>query len=147
MASGNNQFEPFDTRVGDIESYLERLEMHFLANDIADNDENATKGKAILLSSIGGNAYCILKDICFPVVPTEKTYAALASELKKHFKLKWLAVAKRFCFNTVQQQQGQTITEFVAQLKKLSAYCEYTGDQLKENLRDQFICGLRSESI
>ena len=35
MASGKIQFAPFDTRVGDIESYLERLEMHFLANEIA----------------------------------------------------------------------------------------------------------------
>ena len=47
----------------------------------------------------------------------------------------------------MQQQQGQTIADFVAQLKKLSTYCEYTGDQLKESLRDRFICGLRSESI
>ena len=147
MASGKNQFESFDTRVGDIESYLERLEMHFLANDIADNEGNATKRKAILLSSIGADAYRILKDICFPAVPTEKTYADLASELKKHFKPKRLAVAERFRFNTVQQQQGQTIAKFVAQLKKLSTYCEYTGDQLKESLRDRFICGLRSESI
>ena len=76
-----------------------------------------------------------------------KTYAALASKLKKHFKPKRLAVAERFRFNTVQQQQGQTIAEFVAQLKKLSTYCEYTGDQLKESLRDRFICGLCSESI
>ena len=109
--------------MGEIESYLERLQMHFLANDIADNEGNATKRKAILLNSIGADAYRILKDICFPAVPTEKTYAALASELKKHFKPKWLAVAERFRFNTVQQQQGQTIAEFVAQLKKLSTYC------------------------
>ena len=71
MASGKIQFEPFDTRVGDIESYLERLEMHFLANEIADEEANATKRKAILLSSIGADAYRILKDICFPAVPTE----------------------------------------------------------------------------
>ena len=147
MASGKNQFEPFDIRVGDIESYLERLEMHFLANDIAESETNATKRKAILLSSIGAEAYRILKDICFPEAPTEKTYAALSGGLKKHFKPKWLAVAERFRFNTVQQQQGQTIADFVAQLKKLSTYCEYTGDQLKESLLDRFICGLRSESI
>ena len=72
MASGKNQFESFDTSVGDIDSYLERLEMHFLANDIVDNEGNATKKKA---SSIGADAYRILKDICFPAVPTEKTYA------------------------------------------------------------------------
>ena len=45
MASGKNQFEPFDIRVEDIESYLERLEMHFLANDIAESEANAQKGK------------------------------------------------------------------------------------------------------
>ena len=140
-------FESFDISVGDIESYLERLEMHFLASNIAESEGNATNRKAILLSSIGADAYRILKDICFPEAPTEKTYAALASELKKHFKPKRLAVAERFHFNTVQQQQGQTIAEFVAQLKKLSTYCEYTGDQLKESLRDRFICGLCSESI
>ena len=85
---------------------------------LQDNEGNATKRKAILLSSIGADAYRILKDICFPAVPTEKTYAALASELKKHFKPKRLAVAEWFRFNTVQQQQqGQTIAEFVAQLK------------------------------
>ena len=116
MASGKNQFEPFDILVGDIESYLERLEMHFLANDIAESEANATKRKAILLSSIGAEAYRILKDICFPEAPTEKTYAALSGELKKHFKPKRLAVAERFRFNTVQQQQGQTIADFVAQL-------------------------------
>ena len=39
MAAGKIQFEPFDTNAGDIESYLERLEMHFLANDVADNED------------------------------------------------------------------------------------------------------------
>ena len=115
MVSGKNQFESFDTRVGDIESYLERLAMHFLANDIVDNEGNVTKRKAILLSLTGADTYRILKE---QSVLTEKTYAALASELKKHFKPKWLAVVEQFCFNTVQQQQqGQTIAEFVAQLK------------------------------
>ena len=60
------QFEPFDIRVGDIESYLERLEMHFLTNDIAEIEVNATKRKAILLSSIGAEAYRILKEYLFP---------------------------------------------------------------------------------
>ena len=147
MASGKIQFESFDTQSGDIESYLERMEMHFIANDVAESEENAAKRKAILLSSIGSDAYRILKDICFPTAPTAKSYTELTNELKKHFKPKRLAVAERFRFNTVQQQPGQTVSEFVAQLKKLSTYCEYTGDQLKESLRDRFICGLRSEGI
>ena len=147
MAAGKIQFELFDTNSGDIESYLERLEMHFLANDVADNEDTAAKSKAILLSSIGSDAYRTLKDICFPTAPTAKSYTTLTNELKKHFKPKRLAVAERFRFNTAQQQPGQSISEFVAQLKKLVAHCEYTGDQLKESLCDRFICGLRSESI
>ena len=30
------KFEQFDTTVGDIESYLEHMEMHFLAMDLKD---------------------------------------------------------------------------------------------------------------
>ena len=147
MAVCKIQFELFDANLGDIESYLECLVMHFLANDVADNEDNAAKRKAILLSSIESDAYCILKDICFPTTLTEKSYTTLATQLKKHFKPKRLAVAERFRFNTVQQQPGQSISEFVAQLKKLVAHCEYTGNQLKESLCDRFICGLYSESI
>ena len=141
------QFEPLDTRAGDIDSYLDCLEMYFIANDVIDNEGNARKRKTILLCSIGEDAYRILKDICFPTAPTEKTYSELAVELKRHFKPKRLAVAEGFRFNTAQQQPGQSVSEFVAQLKKLSTYCKYTGDQLKESLCDRFICGLRSESM
>ena len=88
-----------------------------------------------------------MKDICFPTAPTEKSYTALTNQLKKHLQSKCLAVVEHFCFNTAQQQPGQSISEFMAQLKKLAAHCEHTGDQLKESLRDRFICGLCSESI
>ena len=71
MAAGKIQFKPFDTNAGDTESYLECLEMHFLANDVADNEDNVAKRKAVLLSSIGSDAYRILKDICFPTALTE----------------------------------------------------------------------------
>lgn len=88
---------------------------------------------------MGGDAYRILKDICFPTAPMAKTYTELTDRLKKHFKPKCLAVAEWFCFNTAQQQPSQTVSEFVARLKKLSTYCEYTGNQLKESLHDRFI--------
>ena len=120
-------------RAGDNDSYLDCLEMYFIVNDIIDNERNARKRKAILHSSIGEDTYRILKDICFPTAPTKKTYAELAVKLKRHFKPKRLAVAKRFRFNTTQQQPGQSVSEFIAQVKKLLTYCEYTGDQLKES--------------
>ena len=53
----STQFEKFDVRTGDIESYLERLEMHFIALDIATNEETVAKRRAMLLSLLGNEAY------------------------------------------------------------------------------------------
>ena len=87
--------------------------------------------------------YCILKDVCFPAKPVEKTYSQIVDQLKRHFQPKRLAVAEHFLFNSAQQQ---TVLEYVAQLKKLSSHCEFIGEQLAQSLRDRFICGLQSES-
>ena len=38
------------------------------------------------------------------------------------------------------------MADFAAQLKKLSAHCEF-GTFLDEALRDRFVCGLRKEPI
>ena len=146
MAKGT-QFEKFDSRTGDIESYLERIEMHFVSLDIASTEETAAKRRAILLSSLGNEAYRVLKDVSFPNNPTERGYQQLTEDLKKHFKPKRITVAERFRFNTAQQLPGQSILEYVAHLKKLATYCEFTGDHLQQSLRDRFICGLRSEAI
>ena len=139
------KFEQFDTTAGDIESYLERMEMHFLAIDLKDTEENATRQKAILLSSMGDEAYRILKDVCFPAKPVEKMYSQIVDQLKQHFQQKRLAVAERFHFNSAQQQTGQTVLKYVAQLEKLSSHCEFTGEQLAQSLRDRFNCGLQSQ--
>ena len=48
MAKGS-QCEKFVSCMDDIESYLERLEMHFISLDIASTEETATKWRAILL--------------------------------------------------------------------------------------------------
>ena len=96
MAKGT-LFEKFDSRTGDIESYLECFEMHFVSLDIARTDEIAAKRRAILLSSLGNEAYRVLKDVSFPNNPTERNYEQLTKDLKKLFKLKWIAVAECFC--------------------------------------------------
>ncbi|CAH2085393.1 unnamed protein product [Euphydryas editha] len=44
------------------------------------------------------------------------------------------------------QDDNETVADYIAVLKKMSTTCDF-GGTLEENLRDQFVCGLRSESI
>ena len=42
------------------------------------------------------------------------------------------------------QQEGETVAQYVAQIRKLSEYCEF-GDNLRDSLRGRLVCGLRNE--
>ena len=89
----------------------------------------------------------MLKDLAFPVAPNTKTFDQLATLLRGHFKPKRLKIAERHRFHSAPQKPGQSIAEFVRELKKLAGTCEFTNEQLNDNLRDRFICGLRSEHV
>ena len=55
--AGRPPFDQFDVELEDIESYLERLQEYFTAYDIKDDEDNAAKRRAILLTSIGSNCF------------------------------------------------------------------------------------------
>ena len=72
--AGRRPFDQFDVELEDIESYLERLQEYFSAYDIKDDEDNAAKQRAILLTSIGSNCFQVLKDLAFPDAPNTKTF-------------------------------------------------------------------------
>ena len=53
----------------DWSEYEDRLKQYFLANDI----DNVGKKRAILLSVVGAQAYYLLRKLCAPAKPSEKT--------------------------------------------------------------------------
>jgi hypothetical protein len=75
------RIEPFNAENESITAYLERIELFFQANEIANE-----KKVAVLLSVIGGKTYTLLRGLLSPAKPQEKTFAELAAELKKHFE-------------------------------------------------------------
>ena len=132
-------FDQFDTDAKDIESYLERLQEYFTAYDIADDEDNAAKRRAILLTSIGSICFRVLKNLAFPDAPNTKTFAQLATLLREYFKPARLKIAERYRFHSAVQQQGQSIADFVRELKKLAGTCEFTNEQLNHNLNVLFV--------
>ena len=85
-----------------------------------------------------------MRSLLSPTKPQEKTFAELEAKLKKHFELKKIIIAERFNFHRRNQAPDESITEYVAELRKLAASCKFGGN-LEESLRDRFVCGLRSE--
>ena len=121
--------------------YQERLDQYFLANDI---DEG--KKVPALLSLVGASAYRLLRDIFSPDLPSTKDFPTLCDKSKSHYAREPLVIAERFRFYKRDQKPDETSREFNVVLRKLSEYCKF-GVNLNDSLRDQFVCGLKSESI
>ena len=118
---GRPPFDQFYAESEDIESYQERLQKYFTAYDIiADDEDNAAKRRAILLTSLGSNCFRVLKDLAFPDAPNTKTFTQLATLLRKHFKPGRLKIAERYSFHSAVQQQRHSIADFVRELKNLA---------------------------
>jgi len=70
----------------------------------------------------------------------------LAKLLKNHFEPKPLIIGERFTFHQQNQQVGDIVIEYLAELQRLATHCEFN-DHLEEALCDRFVCGLKSEKI
>ena len=57
-----------------------------------------------------------------------------------------LLIGVRFRFYQRSQKSGESIADFVADLRRLSIKCEF-GDFLDQALRDRFVCGVRNEAL
>ena len=121
--------------------YLEHVELFFAANGIKDE-----KKVAVFLSVIGPKNYALLRDLLAPDKPQQKSLAVLFETLRKHFEPKPVIIAERFRFHRRDQASGESIVEYLAELRRLATHCQF-GEYLEEALRDRFVCGLRSSGI
>ncbi|XP_013404718.1 uncharacterized protein K02A2.6 [Lingula anatina] len=129
----------FDDSKENVECYIERLEQYFLVNDI-ENDKKA----AVLLTVIGSTAYAKLKSLTSPELPSTLSYDQLKGHLQNYYAPKPLVIAERFKFMKRNQLEGEKVSEYLSELRRLSTHCEY-GDFLNQALRDRFVCGLLHE--
>lgn len=121
------------------DEYIERLEHFFTANEI----EDADKMKSILLTVCGHKMYGLIRNLTSPNKPADKTYAELKTLIAQHLKPKPLAIAERFRFYQRNQGKQETVSQYIAELRKLSEFCEF-GEFLNQALRDRLVCGLSS---
>ncbi|XP_043288459.1 uncharacterized protein [Venturia canescens] len=137
-------------RVGNLQEYslkddwnhwIERFEQYYIANDIA-----SEKGVALFLTLIGSEGYALLRSLCTPCLPANKSLKELNEIMKNHLQPKPSVIAERYKFKECSQKDTDSIMEFLANLKRLSTYCEF-GSSLESHLRDQFVWGVKNERI
>ena len=141
----------------DWSSYMDRLGFYFEANDISADTNAVNKQRAILLSVIGTDTYTLLRSLTAPRKPAELTYKELCDLLSSHFEPKPNAILQRYNFYSTYRKQGQSVKDFVGELKGLARNCDFgktsTGVNLteklilEENLRDRLVCGVADTAI
>ena len=122
-------------------AYLERVELYFSANGIGED-----KKLAILLSVIGPKTYGMLGNLLAPSRPQEKNFSEVTEVLIRHSEPKLIVIAERFNFRRRSQLVGESVTEYVAELRRLARNCQFV-DFMKEALRVRLVCGLQNEAI
>ena len=133
--------EPFQLGSDDWDQYTERLEQYFLANGIPED-----KRVAAFVTIVGGKTYSLMSNILAPRKPPDLPYADLVAAMKAHLKPKPLVIVERFQFHRRNQAESESVSEYVAELRKLADRCVF-GEYLEQALRDRLVCGLRNEAI
>ena len=133
--------DPFDPDTDSWPAYSERLEQFFMANDITDR-----KKVAVLLTVIGTKAYTLLQNIMAPEKPATKEYDVIVEALQAHWDPKPIIIAERFKFHRRNQCDGESVAQYIAELRKFSEHCEFR-DYLDQALCDRLVCGLSAEAI
>ncbi|KAK3733980.1 hypothetical protein QZH41_001130 [Actinostola sp. cb2023] len=152
------KIEQFSGQEEDFEQYTERLELYFEANDLnkiplktdqsnkSEVEAREKKRKAILLSVIGPSAYKILRNLTSPEKANEKPYEEIITLLRNHFAPKPSQTVQRFKFHSRVRSQGEKISDFIADLRKLAEGCDF-GESLNDMLRDRLVCGIADDKI
>lgn len=139
MAGFVGQIGAFDSTVEDWATYIERVEQYIVANKI-ENDRKT----AVLLSVMGPKTYNLLRNLMSPNKPASKPYKEIVKVLQEHLNPKPLVIAERFRFHNRNQKKNESVTDYMAELRRLSEHCEFK-EGLSDALRDRLVCGLVHE--
>ena len=110
----------------------------------AANEVKCKKQVAVFFNLIGRETYSLLRNLISPAKPV-KSPEELMDILQEHFEPKKVVVASRYQFPKRQQQSGESVPTYFAELRKRAVPCEF-GAALNKSLRDRLVCGLRSDA-
>ncbi|UYV85151.1 K02A2.6-like [Cordylochernes scorpioides] len=135
------RFKEYNEETETFETFYERLEQFLILEEAGDE-----KKKAYLLTLMGSKTYGVLKNLCSPILPKDKTFDNLIDILKRHFSPKRSIVVERFIFFKRMQLKEESISDYFVEIKRLASSCNF-GNFLEDSLRDKMVCGLYNAKI
>ena len=88
------------------------------------------------LPTMGDKMYALQRSIVSP------RKSEIVHNLAKQLDPKPIVIAERFKFREAEQQEWESMRDFLARLKKMAHTCGF-GDYRKDAIRDRFVCGLK----
>ena len=99
--------------------YVERLEMFFEVNSVPTD-----KRVLSMLTLMGGKMYALLRSISAPRKPKELNFTEIVDNLAQHVDPKPIIIAERYKFHKAEQEESETVRQYLAKLQKLAETCE-----------------------
>ena len=129
------KLEAFDPRWHNFSKFVQHVQLYFKANNITED-----RKKAVFLSVLGYEMYEILANIF--TNPEREDFDTLVDRLTNYFHPKSSIVAEENKFGCYCQGDSESLADFIANIRRHSARCNFKADALDENLCDRFVCGL-----
>lgn len=101
------------------------------------------KKTCILLNSLNMEMFQLVTDLMSPANPIDKNYKDSIEAVNNHLQPKPNIIAERYKFNSAKQSYGEKVVDYVPQLKRITANCDYK-DKL-DDLRDALVIGSNNE--
>ena len=136
------KIDEFDSDKEGWESYCERIQLYFTANEITEND----KKRAVLLTVVGSKTYKLFRNLTYPAKPSTKSYDELVECMKNHHQPARNSIMERYKFFSRNRKPNESINEYIAKLRELAEYCNF-GAVLDDMLRDRVVCGVGNREI
>ncbi|XP_055716587.1 uncharacterized protein LOC129810266 isoform X2 [Phlebotomus papatasi] len=125
----------------DFAQYKSRLDQFFIGNAV-----DKQRRVALTITLMGPVCYNVLESLSAPEKPEQKSYDQIMEMLQQHYKPTRNIHAERYKFNTRQQMEGETLQDYIVELKSLSRTCNFR-TFLEEALTDRLISGIRNNRL
>ena len=123
--------------------FKEQWEYYLVASGLS--EKTGKVQIATFLVIVGKECYQVYRKLAL-TTEQKADLEAIVEELGKYFKPKSSVTYDRFVFNTCQQENAESIDEYVNRLRGLSATCEF-GDLAESLLRDRIVLGVKYKAV
>ena len=130
--------EPFNSSKDDWNTWSRRFEQWLTLSSYSTGDDEPAKKHAAFCTYVDSATFKLLCSLCALKKPEELTFDQLKAKLDSQYGTKRLVLAETYRFYYCKQREGQSLTDYIAELRRLAITCEWSEEHLDDTLRDKF---------